>query len=307
MCPASKLRRKYDNCVFGTFYALTIQTLCHILRLICKLYLTGFPPLLHLLDSINVRKTEVLHQPAPGTTYIAPTILTLNVDITFKYTGSTIANDCSLDKQLSARIQSISAAFGRLRERLWNKHNIKLVTKCKVYRAIILSCLMYSSDTYTLNRRHIQRLSHMHLHHLRAILGIRWSDRVTNNEVLQRADRLSIEEMLLSRQLTWTGHVVRMNDDRLPKIVLYGELWHATRNFGRPHLRYMDCTKRHLHAADINKRHWEEMVHVRSAWRTAVEKGAAKTEKKDQGRKLAARIGQLSRKSLCEKTLNDLR
>ena len=49
--------------------------------------------------------------------------------------------------------------------------------------------------------------------HRYTILGIRWSDRVTNNEALQRADMPSIETMFLSRQLTWTGHVVRMNDD----------------------------------------------------------------------------------------------
>ena len=67
-----------------------------------------------------------------------------------------------------------------------------------------------------------------------------WSDRVTNNEVLPRADMPSIEAMLLSRQLTWTGHLVQMNDDRLPKTVLYGELWQAKRNVGRRHLRYMD-------------------------------------------------------------------
>ena len=163
------------------------------------------------------------HQPAPVTPYTAPTILLngtpLNVSTTFKYLGSTITNDCSLDKELLARIQSTSAAFGRLRERLWKKH-IKLVTKRKVYRTIILSCLLYSSETYTLYRRHIQRLSQIHLRHLQAILGIRWSDRVTNNEVLQRADMPSIEAKLLSQQLTWTGHVVRMNDDRLPTAVL---------------------------------------------------------------------------------------
>ena len=70
--------------------------------------------------SVNVRKTDVLHQPAPGTPYTAPTILLngapLNVATTFKYLGSKIANDCSLDKEPSARIQSASATFGRLRE-----------------------------------------------------------------------------------------------------------------------------------------------------------------------------------------------
>ena len=42
----------------------------------------------------------------------------------------------------------------------------------------------------------------------------------------------------------------------------------------------MDCTKRHLHAADINKSHWEEMAHDRSAWRTAVKIRVAKAKTK---------------------------
>ena len=54
--------------------------------------------------SINVGKTEVLHQSAPGTPYTAPMILLngmpLNVATTFKYLASTIANYCSFDKEL---------------------------------------------------------------------------------------------------------------------------------------------------------------------------------------------------------------
>ena len=82
-------------------------------------------------------------------------------------------------------------------------------TQHQVCNKIILSCIMYSPETYTLYGRHIQQLSHIHLRHLQAILGIKWSDRVTNNEVLQRADMPSIEAMLLSRQLTWTGHCLK--------------------------------------------------------------------------------------------------
>ena len=101
MCPASTQRRRYDNCVFGTFYTLTIQALYHILRLIYKRYYTiGLPPLLHLFDSINVRKSEVLHQPAPETPHTAPTIL---------------LNGTPLN------VATTSAAFGRLLERLWKQ------------------------------------------------------------------------------------------------------------------------------------------------------------------------------------------
>ena len=64
MCPASKRKRRYDKCAFGTFYTLTI---CHSLRLICKRYLTGLPPLLHLLDSLSMfEKLRSCTNPLPG-------------------------------------------------------------------------------------------------------------------------------------------------------------------------------------------------------------------------------------------------
>ena len=86
---------------------------------------------------------------------------------------------------------------------------------------------------------------------------------MTNNEILQCADIPSIEAMLLNSQLTWTGHVVWMNDDRLPKAVLYSELWQAKRKVGRPHLCYMDYTKLPPISTRGTGRRWRTIaVHV---------------------------------------------
>jgi len=40
------------------------------------------------------------------------------------------------------------------------------------------------------------------------------------------------------------GHVCRMEDNRLPKQVLYSELPNASRPTGRPKLRFRDVLKR---------------------------------------------------------------
>ena len=45
---------------------------------------------------------------------------------------------------------------------------------------------------------------------------------VTNIEVLEMTKVISIEAMLLKTQLRWAGYVSRIEDYRLPKIVLYG-------------------------------------------------------------------------------------
>ena len=86
-----------------------------------------------------------------------------------------------------------------------------------------------SSFTYVNNavtwityRRHMHLIERYCYHQrcLRAILNIHWNDFVTNIEVLEMAKATSSEAMLLKTQLRWAGHVSRMEDQRLPKIVL---------------------------------------------------------------------------------------
>ena len=55
---------------------------------------------------------------------------------------------------------------------------------------------------------------------------------VTNFEGLEIAKVTSIEAMLLKTQLPWGGHVSRIEDYRLPKIVLYGQLSTGNRDNG---------------------------------------------------------------------------
>ena len=47
---------------------------------------------------------------------------------------------------------------------------------------------------------------------------------IPNTKILKRAQATSIEAYLIKAQLRWTGHVLRMEDGRLPKDLLYREL-----------------------------------------------------------------------------------
>jgi len=85
-----------------------------------------------------------------------------------------------------------------------------------------------------------------HQGYLRTILNIHWSDFVTNIEVLEMAMVTSIAAMLLKIQLRWAGHVSRMEDYRLPKVILYGELSTGHRDKGAPQKIYKDTLKRSL-------------------------------------------------------------
>ena len=77
---------------------------------------------------------------------------------------------------------------------------------------------------------------------------------------------------LRKRRLRWLGHVRRMEDGRIPKYILYGELASGNRFVGRPQLRYKDVCKRDLKALDIDTNSWEDTSADRSRWRSTLQR-----------------------------------
>ena len=121
--------------------------------------------------TISTKKTEVVHQPAPGKPYSEPTITVngqkLQVVDKFTYLGSTLSRAVHIDDEVTARTAKASVAFGRLRTNVWERNGIRLDTKLKVYKAVVLPTLLYACETWTVYQRHAKKLNHFHLSCLR--------------------------------------------------------------------------------------------------------------------------------------------
>ena len=78
---------------------------------------------------------------------------------------------------------------------------------------------------------------------LHSILGIRWQERVTNTEVYERTNCISVDAMLLKSCLRWTGHVIKMENHRTPKRLLFGELERGHKKQGHPCKCFKDTVK----------------------------------------------------------------
>ena len=129
----------------------------------------------------------------------------------FKYLSCMVSNDASADAEITARIAKATAAFGRLTKRLWKNRNIHLDTKISVYRATVVTSLLFGCEPWTLRKAHIARLKRFHQNSLRRIARIKWFHKVTNYEVLSRCNINSIQYMVEGAVLRWTGHVTRMS------------------------------------------------------------------------------------------------
>jgi len=67
-------------------------------------------------------------------------------------------------------------------------------------------------------------LNRFHLTCLRKLLRIGWRDMIPDTEVLRRTGLPGIDTMLTKAQLRWSGHIIQMGEERLPKRLLYGDL-----------------------------------------------------------------------------------
>ena len=101
--------------------------------------------------------------------------------------------------------------------RVWQSHSLRLSTKLQVNRTVVVTTLLYGKEIWVLYRKQIRLLERLHQRCLRFILGIKWQDHVSNEEVLEKASLPGIEYILLQVQLRWAGHVTTMEDVRMPK------------------------------------------------------------------------------------------
>ena len=154
--------------------------------------------------------------------------------------------------EISKRIGKATMTMFSLTKRVWTNDKLTEHTEIQVYRACALSTLLYSSESWTLRARREKKFNAFHMRSFRRTLHITWQDKVTNNSVLERPGIPSMYTLLKQRRMRWLGHVVRMDDGRIPKDLLYGELAQGKRPTGRPQLRYKDVCKRDLKAMDID-------------------------------------------------------
>ena len=74
------------------------------------------------------------------------------------------------------------------------------------------------------------------------------------------------------RRLEWLGHVARMDEDRMPKQMLFGWL-PQTRPQGGPRRRWRDVVRCDLRAIAMSDENWYDAVLSRTSWRETYSAG----------------------------------
>ena len=98
------------------------------------------PPAKRFGLTSSLKKTKVMLQLQPEVS-VESTVL--NAVDKFCYLGGVLSANAEISDNVTCRTAAASAAFGRLESRLWNKRGIRLSTKVAVYRAVVITTLLY--------------------------------------------------------------------------------------------------------------------------------------------------------------------
>ena len=95
---------------------------------------------------------------------------------------------------------------------MFRSRNLSRRTKVQVFRAMVMSVLLYEAETWTVTQQDIRRLKTFQMRCLRDIVGVTLWDMRHNVDILEETGELPMKEKLRLKRLQWFGHLQRMPD-----------------------------------------------------------------------------------------------
>ena len=131
------------------------------------------------------------------------------------------------DSELEFRIDCAESKFYELSKKFFN-HKIAIKTRVKIFNALVRSRLTYSCQAWSLNQRQLQRISSAYTMMLRKMVknGFKrhegtWNYVLRNEDLLRICKTESIETFISSQQRNYLAHLVREDDNRCSKKLLF--------------------------------------------------------------------------------------
>ena len=81
----------------------------------------------------------------------------------FMYLGFTITDNLFIDSELSKRIRKAAMTLSRLTKSVWSNNKLSDHINVNVYKACVISTLLYGSESWTMRAHQEKRLNVFHM------------------------------------------------------------------------------------------------------------------------------------------------
>ena len=157
----------------------------------------------------------------------------------YEYLGSIFTNDGKIDLDIANRRQKGNRVYYALSKSILGKTEIDISTKLEVYNTVAVPTILYSCETWTIDKKHEDKIIATEMKYLRKIAGKTKWDRIRNEHIRTTLNQEPITKKIQKQQLRWYGHITRMSSNKLVKRVTEaGNI--GKRGRGRPRKRWAD-------------------------------------------------------------------
>jgi hypothetical protein len=208
-----------------------------------------------------------------------PQIMLLNgnmqeVNRTFKYIGGWANTEGNMSTDVGVRIRGMCAAYAGVKERVLENGKMSLVQRYEVFNSIVVAVGLYGCASWNLAADELRRLEATHTKLLRRMVGA--DERSSLEDIIMLAAGRNclikpFEAKWRALQLRYLGHVERMPEDALQRIVLYGVVGHGESQKGGGAVSYRRCVKVSLRLFGIPWETWQVLARDRGARKRAIE------------------------------------
>ena len=183
----------------------------------------------------------------------------------FTCPGSLITNDGSTSRDITSRIAKAASAMRHLSNPRFRKHRISIRTKINMYRALVVSVLLYGSEAWATTLADRLRLDVFDRRCQRRLLRVFWQQHVSSQSIRERTKQPTASSLLRQRRLRWFGYLHRMPSSRpVRRVFDFSPNTHGwTRPRGRPKTRWADSVKHDIHTAGLDSINAAQMVYDR--------------------------------------------
>ena len=161
-------------------------------------------------------------------------------------------------------------SFRKYTLKQYDRSSAPLKLKIRMLRAEVLETMLYGCVTWIPRACHYDTLRRAHHRFLTRCTGWRKHNRTDQPifylDTLVKTGSENIEATLRRRRILFAGFVARMEDTRLPKCVMFGEMVEGAGCAGGQEKESMGCSLDDLRAFDINADQWTTVFDIRASY-----------------------------------------
>ncbi len=118
-----------------------------------------------------------------------------------------------IDEDIDKRIMLATVAFRSLHKMWKNRNLVNERVRIMSYRAIVESVMLYNCATWALSTAQAQRLDVLQRRMLRQIIGLKLTDKISNDALYVRCNVERASAQVLDARWRMFGHTLRMDED----------------------------------------------------------------------------------------------